>query len=41
MRDNARSTYPVVIDSTGKNDSYFDLNSKYDFHGYEKYVNST
>lgn len=40
MIDNARSTYPVVIDLTGKNVTYLDLNSKYDFYGDEKYVNS-
>lgn len=40
MIDNARSTYPVVIDSTGKNVTYLDLNTKYTFLGDEKYVNS-
>lgn len=40
MIDNARSTYPVIIDLTGKNVTYLDVNTKYTFLGDEKYVNS-
>ena len=37
---NARSTNPVVIDSTGKNVTYLSPNSTYAFQGNEQYLNS-
>ena len=40
MIDNARSTYPVIIDSTAKNVTYLNPNSIYTMQGDEKYVNS-
>jgi len=40
MIDNARSTYPVIIDSTAKNVTYLNPNSIYTMRGDEKYVNS-
>lgn len=38
--DNARSTMPVVVDSTGNNATYLTINSEYSMDGSEKYVNS-
>jgi|SRR5215217_4543519 len=38
--DNARSSAPVVIDSTKTNITYMQPNAKYIFTGYESYVNS-
>ena len=40
VTDNARSTNPVVIDSTGKNITYLSPNSTYAFQGNEQYLNS-
>lgn len=40
MIDNARSTYPVTIDSTAKNVTYLNPNSIYIMQEDEKYVNS-
>jgi len=38
--DNARSTNPIVIDSTGKNVTYLSPNATYSFQGNELYLNS-
>ena len=38
--DNARSTHPTVIDSTGKSAIYLSPNSTYTFQGNEQYLNS-
>jgi plastocyanin len=40
VTDNARSTNPVVIDSTGKNVTYLSPNATYAFQGNEQYLNS-
>jgi len=40
VTDNARSTNPVVIDSTGRNVTYLSPNATYAFQGNEQYVNS-
>jgi plastocyanin len=40
LLDNARSTNPVVIDSTGKSITYLSPNSTYAFQGNEQYLNS-
>jgi hypothetical protein len=40
IADNARSTMPVVIDSTGNNVTYLPINFRYGMDGSEKYVNS-
>ena len=41
MTDNARSTNPVVIDSTGRNVTYLSPNATYAFQSNEQYVNSS
>jgi plastocyanin len=40
VTDNARSTNPVVIDSTGRNVTYLSPNATYAFQGNEQYLNS-
>jgi hypothetical protein len=38
--DNARAYNPVLIDSTGKNMTYPNLNANYTMDGTESYINS-